>query len=76
MKIIDLTHFIEEKMPVFPGTEPPRIIQKNTIKKDGFAEKLFTMYSHTGTHIDAPSHMIEGGHSLNDFSIEKFIGKV
>ncbi len=75
MKIIDLTHIIDEKMPVFPGTEPPKIIQKTTIKKDGFAEKLFTMYSHTGTHIDAPAHMIEGGNSLSDFSVEKFIGR-
>jgi kynurenine formamidase len=75
MKIIDLTHMIDEKMPVFPGTEPPKIIQKNTIEKDGFAEKLLTMYSHTGTHIDAPAHMIEDGNSLFDFSAEKFIGR-
>jgi len=75
MKIVDLTHMIDEKMPVFPGTEPPKIIQKNTIEKDGFAEKLLTMYSHTGTHIDAPAHMIEGGNSLCDFSAEKFIGR-
>lgn len=73
--MIDLTHMIEEKMPVFPGTEPPKIIQKNTIEKDGFAEKLLKMYSHTGTHIDAPAHMIKGGNSLDDFPIEKFIGK-
>ena len=33
------------------------------------------MYSHTGTHIDAPAHMIEGGNSLCDFSAEKFIGR-
>ncbi|MEI6855896.1 cyclase family protein [Psychrilyobacter sp.] len=75
MKIIDLTHIIDEKMPVFPGTEPPKFIQKNTIKKDGFAEKLLTMYSHTGTHIDAPAHMIEDGNSLSDFPVEKFVGK-
>lgn len=75
MKILDLTHMIDEKMPVFPGTEPPKIIQKNTIKKDGFAEKLLTMYTHTGTHIDAPAHMIEGGNSLSDFPVEKFVGR-
>lgn len=75
MKVVDLTHVIDKKMPVFPGTEPPKIIQKNTIKKDGFAEKILRMYSHTGTHIDAPVHMIEGGNSLSDFSIEKFIGR-
>lgn len=74
MNIIDLTHIINESMPVFPGTEPPKIIEKTTIKKDGFAEKLLTMFSHTGTHIDAPAHMIEGGSSLSDFSVEKFVG--
>jgi arylformamidase len=75
MQIIDLTHMIDEKMPVFPGTEPPKIIQNNTINKDGFAEKLLTLYTHTGTHIDAPAHMIEGGNSLGDFPVEKFIGR-
>ncbi len=75
MQIVDLTHMIDEKMPIFPGTEPPKIIQKNTINKDGFAEKILTISTHTGTHIDAPAHMIDGGNSLSDFPIEKFIGR-
>lgn len=75
MQIVDLTYMIDEKMPIFPGTDPPKIIQKNTINKDGFAEKILTISTHTGTHIDAPAHMIDGGNSLSDFPIEKFIGR-
>ncbi|MFO7810353.1 MAG: cyclase family protein, partial [Candidatus Delongbacteria bacterium] len=44
------------------------------VEKDGFAELLFTMVTHTGTHIDAPCHIIKGTRSLSDFSLGKFAG--
>lgn len=75
MKIIDLTHTIQKNMPVYPGTEPPSLERANTIEQDGFAELLLTMYSHTGTHIDAPCHMISAAKSLSDFDADKFVGK-
>ncbi|MEG0772197.1 cyclase family protein [Clostridium sp.] len=75
MKIIDLTHKIKESMPVYPGTEPPIIIDQNTIEKNGFAEKKITMFSHTGTHMDAPSHMRIEGKTLGEFPVDKFIGE-
>lgn len=75
MKIIDLTHTMHKDMPVFPGTEKPIFLPANTIEKDGFKETKFSMYSHTGTHIDAPSHMLEGGKFLEELEISHFIGK-
>ncbi|MGE4317643.1 MAG: cyclase family protein [Deferribacterales bacterium] len=75
MKIIDLTHTIEEGMPVYPGTEPPLLKQANTIKEHGFAEKLITMFSHTGTHMDAPCHILEGRKSLSDIDVNDLYGK-
>lgn len=75
MKIIDLTHTMHKDMPVFPGTEKPIFLPANTIEKDGFKETKFSMYSHTGTHIDAPSHMLEGGKFLEELEIRHFIGK-
>lgn len=75
MKIIDLTHTMCTEMPVFPGTEKPLFLQANTLEKDGFAETKFTMYSHTGTHIDAPAHMRLGGSLLEELDINHFIGK-
>ena len=75
MRIIDLTHTIKEDMPVYPGTEPPSLKTANTIERDGFKETLLTMYSHTGTHVDAPAHLFAGKTSLDAFPAAQFVGK-
>ena len=75
MKVIDLTYLVEEGMTVYPDTEPPILAQANTIEKDLFCETKLTMYSHTGTHIDAPAHVILGRTSLDDLPAEQFVGK-
>jgi len=75
MKIVDLSHMIHCEMPVFPGTEQPKLEKAYTLEKNGFRETKFTMYSHVGTHMDAPAHMAKGGQTLDEFNIEKFIGK-
>jgi kynurenine formamidase len=74
MPIIDLTHPITADMPVYPDTEAPELIPACTIEKDGFAERIVRLYSHTGTHMDAPSHLIEGGRDLDSYPIERFTG--
>lgn len=75
MKIIDLTHTITESMPVYPGTEPPTLAPANTYEKDHFRETLLTMFSHTGTHMDAPAHIVPGKTTLDGFPAAQFAGK-
>jgi kynurenine formamidase len=41
----------------------------------GFMETFISMYSHTGTHVDAPAHLFANGSTLDKFSIEQFVGK-
>jgi len=72
--LIDLTHPIHEDMPVYPGTEQPVIITGCSIEQDGFLEKKVTFYSHTGTHMDAPAHLIQGGKFLDQYDISRFCG--
>ncbi len=74
MKVIDLTHTIRQDMPVYPGTERPVLTTACTIREAGYRETLLHMYSHTGTHMDAPAHMIEGGKTLDTFPVEAFVG--
>jgi kynurenine formamidase len=74
MKVTDLTHTIHFDMPMFPGTEQPILQRVNTVENDDFREVKIIMSSHTGTHIDAPAHMLEDGNFLDDFHVEKFIG--
>ncbi|HYE81617.1 MAG TPA: cyclase family protein [Clostridia bacterium] len=75
MKVIDLTHTISENMPVYPGTEGPKLAVANTYEKHGFKETLLTMFSHTGTHMDSPAHLFPQRTTLDSFPVEQFIGK-
>lgn len=74
MRIIDLSHLLNNRTPVYPGTEKPVFEQANTIEVNGFAETKISMYSHTGTHIDAPGHMISGHKLLDELDISTFFG--
>jgi kynurenine formamidase len=74
-KIIDLTHPISSGMPVYPGTEPPVLKTECTIEDIGFLEKKITLVSHTGTHMDAPAHLIKDAKTLDKFPIGQFYGR-
>ena len=74
MKIFDLSHTISSDMPIYPGTEKPELINAMTIEKNGFAEKKISIYSHVGTHIDAPGHILESGETLDKFHCDKYFG--
>ncbi len=73
--VIDLTHPLSEGMPAYPGTLPPTVKQANTVENDGYAEKLVSMYTHTGTHIDAPAHMLADGPTLDQLNMDYFVGQ-
>ena len=75
MKVIDLTHTIRENMPVYPGTEPPKLSPTSSYESDGFKETLLQMYTHTGTHMDPPAHIFSGRTTLDEFPVDQFIGK-
>jgi arylformamidase len=73
--IIDLSHTIEENMPVYPGTNTPLIEEVCSLKVDGFKESLFSFYSHIGTHLDVPAHIFKDGKTVEKFEPDKFFGK-
>lgn len=72
--IVDLTHPVVAGMPVYPGTEPPTIAVATTVERDGFAEKIVRFYTHTGTHVDAPAHMLPDGRTLDAYEARYFVG--
>ena len=72
--IIDLSHPLNKFTTVYPGTPPPSFKQITSISKDGYAERSIKMTTHTGTHIDAPSHILKDGKSLDQFGLDQFIG--
>lgn len=74
MKVVDLTVLLSSDMPVFPGAPAISIEEQCSVKEMGFRVTDIKIDSHSGTHIDAPAHMLEGGEMLNDLPIDQFIG--
>lgn len=74
MKIYDLSIPIKQDMLVWPGDPGVEIKIFATVKKDGIGESRFSFGSHTGTHIDAPSHFLDTNLSIDKISPEKLIG--
>ena len=73
--IIDLTHTITPECPVYPGTPAPSFTPASTMTRDGYRETTLQLASHTGTHMDAPSHMLSDGSGLDQLPISQFCGK-
>lgn len=74
MKIVDLTHCLENKMLVFPGDAQVKIYEDKTIKKDYYYNTRLEAGMHTGTHIDAPRHFLEKDQFIGDFPLDRFMG--
>ena len=52
----------------------PEINQLGRINIEGRESRKILLGTHTGTHVDAPSHFIENGKSIDKVSLETFIG--
>lgn len=74
MQFVDLSHTIQAGMSCYPGTPSPLFQPLASIDEHGFSEQLMTISSHTGTHVDLPSHILSAGRSLDMFSVDRFAG--
>jgi len=75
--IYDISVPIINTMPVWPSDPPVRLTPTSHLSPDKSHTVRVTqieMGSHTGTHIDAPWHMVEGGRRLNEIPLETLIG--
>ena len=75
LRVIDLSHNLYEEMPVYSGTPQPLFQPATTFERDGFRETWLQLGSHTGTHVDAPAHMILGGAFLHELPAAAFVGE-
>lgn len=65
MQLVDLSREVVSGMPVFPGDPVVTIDPALTLASDGVAVAHLDMGSHTGTHLDAPSHSVAGGRTVD-----------
>lgn len=74
MQIIDLSATLRDGMAVYPGDPDVSISVVHHYHQHGWLLRLLQMGSHTGTHVDAFSHMDERGASLDDMPLDRFCG--
>lgn len=71
----DLTHILTPGMPVFPGDPAYEQTPVFRLERDGFRETFLGLNSHTGTHMDAPAHLLAQGETLDRMPLERFFGR-
>jgi kynurenine formamidase len=71
-KLVDLTHTFTAGFPVYTGNTPVRRTLKN-YTPDGFYSQEWTFGEHSGTHMDAPGHFVEGGRMVPDLRPRELI---
>jgi len=73
--VFDITLKIYERMPVWPGDPRPEQAWLQRIDRgDPLDVSQWTLGSHTGTHVDAPSHFIADAPDLEAVGLEPFVG--
>ncbi|WP_087014517.1 cyclase family protein [Leucobacter sp. 7(1)] len=74
MYVVDLSMPLRSGMPVYPGDPEVSIAVALTVPEDGVAVTALSLGSHSGTHLDAPTHVIPGGRSLSEIPLEWLVG--
>ena len=75
MRVFDLAQPLFTGCPAFPGDPRVRVKTVRTIRDDGFLLEALSLATHSGTHVDAPSHLLETAEgSITDFPAGSFVG--
>ena len=75
MKYYDVTVPIHPAMPVYEGDPPVEISRFLSIDKGDQANvSSLSMGAHTGTHVDAPCHFVDGAKAVDEISLDVLIG--
>jgi len=75
MNLFDITVPIRAGMPVYQGDPGVKIDSWSAFAKgDSSNVSILNFGAHTGTHVDAPAHFIEGARRIDALSLEVLIG--
>lgn len=75
MPIYDITVPIRAKMPIYDGDPGVDIQAWSSLSKGDSANVSFLkLGAHTGTHVDAPAHFIQGARKLDSLELDVLMG--
>jgi arylformamidase len=73
MRVFDLTMRITPSIRVYPGSPQPSFIPWSKFDRHGYDSEAMFMSTHTGTHVDAPSHFKPGFASIDMISSDRLV---
>jgi arylformamidase len=72
-RIVLLSHPFNPADPLPPAIPPGRIEPFMTLDRDGARTYRLSLVNHSGTHADAPAHVIASGHRIADLAPTDFV---
>jgi kynurenine formamidase len=73
LRVVDLTQPLHPGTIMWPGAPAPAFDTLVTISHDGFYNRKVSFAEHSGTHFDAPCHMVEGAESVDQVGAERLV---
>ncbi len=74
-KIFDLSVTLKTHMPLWPTNPLLSIAPIGIAARDGYNVESYSSVTHTGTHIDAPYHMIENMTTVDELPLSQLVGE-
>lgn len=75
MKIYDITVAISSEMPIYSGDPDAQVDSFKAIARGDSANVSAIRFGvHSGTHVDAPNHFIDGTKHVHELDLAKLIG--
>jgi arylformamidase len=72
---IDATQSLQEGMVYWPGQDAPKFKQVASLIKGDMANLTqLSLSAHTGTHMDAPLHFVDGTKDISEMPLEAMTG--
>jgi kynurenine formamidase len=72
--VTDLSHVYGTNIPTYTPGEAPTREDFVTVEANGFFIQRWSLYEHSGTHVDFPAHFIADGETVDNYPVENLLG--
>ncbi len=75
MKVYDVSVPLRADMPIYAGEPGPVLDFRRLLSKgDSVTVSALSLGSHTGTHVDAPAHFLDGAPGVDSLPLDALVG--
>lgn len=75
MKVFDVSWPISPATTGYKDKHAVKFAMVRTFEKDNVRDSIVEVSSHTGTHVDAPSHFLKDGKTIDEIHLDRLMGK-